>query len=79
MLKDKIWKGSKYEKIENLSILFLFVGSVMVPIGLALTIFSPSGISAILAMIGSLIAFISSLVFIFSLFKKGAERWKEEE
>jgi len=61
MLKGK----DKYETLENYSILFIFTGAVMLSLGIALTVINPKGLSAILAMLGSLISFLSTVMLIF--------------
>jgi hypothetical protein len=60
------FKGKdKYETAENYSILFIVVGAVTLSLGIGLTVLNPKGISAILAMLGSLISFLSTVVLIF--------------
>lgn len=61
MLKGK----DKFETLENFSILFIFLGALMLSSGIGLTIFNPKGISAILAMIGAFITFLSVVALIF--------------
>lgn len=61
MLKGK----DKFETLENFSILFICLGALMLSSGIGLTILSPKGISAILAMLGAFIAFISVVALIF--------------
>jgi len=56
---------NKYETAENYSILFIIVGAIILSSGIGLTILSPKGISTILAMLGSLIAFLSTVALIF--------------
>jgi hypothetical protein len=55
----------KYETAENYSILFILVGAAVLSLGIGLSALSPKGISAILAMLGSLVAFLSTVVLIF--------------
>lgn len=55
---------NKFETAENLSIAFIIVGAVILSTGLGLAIFNPKGASAVLAMIGSFIAFISTVALI---------------
>jgi hypothetical protein len=55
----------KYETAENFSILFIIIGAIILSSGIGLTIINPKGISAILAMFGSLIAFLSTVALIF--------------
>lgn len=62
MLKDK----SKLEVLENLSIYLIVIGAVILSVGIGLSIISPKGISAILAMIGAFISFLSTVVLIFT-------------
>jgi len=67
-----ILKGkSRYEKIEGYCILTLIVGAIMLSTGIGLTIITPKGISAILAMLGSLISFLATAALLFVwLFKE---------
>ncbi len=59
-------KGSdKYETAENYSLLGVVLGAVSLSSGIGLAAFSSQGIPAILAMMGSLIAFISTVILIF--------------
>lgn len=59
-------KGSdKYETAENYSLLGVVIGAVLLSSGIGLTALSSQGISAILAMMGSLIAFLSTVILIF--------------
>ncbi len=65
-----IWTGKlkgkdRFETLENYSILAIFIGAVILSGGMGLTILSPRGLSAIMAMLGSFIAFISTIVLIF--------------
>ena len=57
----------RYETTENYSILFIFIGAILFSTGTGLTIFSPKGIPAIMTMLGSLLAFTATIVWIFSL------------
>jgi hypothetical protein len=54
----------KYSTAENYSILFIFVGAIILSAGIGLTIISPVGIFAILAMIGSFVAFVFTVILI---------------
>lgn len=60
----KLKGKDKFETAENLSILFIVIGAAVLSLGIGLTILSPKGISAILAMLGSFISFISTIVLI---------------
>jgi len=62
----KLKGKDKYETLENYSILFILLGGGMLSMGMGLTaIFSTKGITAILAMLGSLIAFLATTALIF--------------
>ncbi|HKZ45306.1 MAG TPA: hypothetical protein VJ343_01230 [archaeon] len=61
MLKGK----NKFESLENLSILFICLGALILSLGIGMTIFNTSGLSAIMAMMGAFVAFISIVVLIF--------------
>ncbi len=61
MLKGK----DRYETAENYSIAFIVFGAVMLSLGIGLTIFSTKGIPAIMAMMGALISFLSTVALIF--------------
>lgn len=63
--KSVLKAKSKYERYENLSILLIIVGACMLSLGIGLSIISPKGLSAILAMTGSFIAFVSTVALIF--------------
>ncbi len=63
---DMLKTGNKYERTESYCILFLLTGSIMLSAGIGLTIISTKGIPAILAMLGSLIAFLSTVALIFT-------------
>jgi len=60
----------KYTTAENYSILFIFVGAIILSAGIGLTIFSTQGIFTILAMLGSFVAFISTVILILSWLAK---------
>ncbi len=67
LLKGK----TRYEKIEGYCILILIIGALMLSAGIGLTVISTTGIPAILAMLGSLISFLATVVLIFVwLFKE---------
>jgi hypothetical protein len=55
-----------FETVENWIILILIIGVVMLSIGIGLTIFTPKGLPAILAMMGSLISFLATVALIFT-------------
>lgn len=62
---------NRYEKIEGYCVLILIVGAVILSAGIGLTIVTPKGIPAIMAMFGSLISFLATVALIFVwLFKE---------
>lgn len=65
-LKDK----SKMNRVEGFCIVFLLGGALLLSLGILLSILNTKGISAIIAMFGSLIAFISTVVLIITWFVK---------
>lgn len=60
MLKSK----NKLEKMEGYSIFFLIIGTLVLAAGIGLSILNTKGISAIAAMLGSLISFLAVVVLI---------------
>jgi hypothetical protein len=58
--------GNKFERAERYCIIVLLVGAIMLSTGIGLTAIEPKGISAIIAMLGSLIAFLATVVLIFT-------------
>ena len=56
----------KYERMEGYCILVLLAGALMLSTGIGLTIVTPKGIPAILAMLGSLISFLATVALIFT-------------
>lgn len=62
--KDKLKGKDKYETWENYSILFIVIGVLVLSLGIGLTVISPRGVSAIMAMAGSFISFISIVILI---------------
>ncbi len=56
----------RYETVENWIIILIVFGALMLSVGMGLTAFNPKGISAILAMSGSLLAFLSTVALIFT-------------
>jgi hypothetical protein len=59
-------KGSdKYESMENYALAGVLIGALVLSSGIGLTVLNSKGISAILAMMGSLIAFLSTVILIF--------------
>ena len=59
-------KGSNiYETLENYSILLIFLGAIILSVGIGLTVFSTKGIPVILAMLGSFISFVAVIALVF--------------
>jgi len=68
---DMFRSKTLYERIQGCCMLLLVVGAIMLSAGMGLTIISPKGVSAILAMLGSLISFLATAALIFVwLFKE---------
>lgn len=60
----KLKGKDKFETAENYSILSILIGALILSLGIGLTIITPKGLPAILAMLGSLIAFVSTVALI---------------
>ena len=56
--KDRI------ETAENYSILFIFIGAIILSFGIGMNVISTKGFSAILAMLGAVISFLSTVVLV---------------
>jgi len=54
----------KLETAENYSILFIFMGAIILSSGIIVNIISTKGLSAILTMLGALISFLSTIALI---------------
>lgn len=71
----KLKGNDRFGTLENYSILFIFIGAIILSTGIGLNVLNPKGLSAVLAMLGSLIAFISTialiLVWLIKEFKSG--------
>ncbi|MCS7105718.1 MAG: hypothetical protein NZ942_00125 [Candidatus Aenigmarchaeota archaeon] len=63
--REKIKGKNKIETAENLSILLIFLGAFFFSLGVGLTIISPQGFPAILAMLGASLSFLSTVALIF--------------
>jgi len=61
----KLKGKDRIDTVENYSIFLIFAGAAILSIGIGLSAFNPKGISAILAMTGSFIAFVSTVFLIF--------------
>jgi len=60
----KLKGKDRFETLENYSILFIFIGAIILSAGIGLNILNPKGLSAMLSMFGSLLAFISTIALI---------------
>ena len=56
--KDKI------ETAENYSILFIFIGAIILSFGIGMNVIGTKGFSAILAMLGAVISFLSTVALV---------------
>ncbi len=63
---DMLKSGNRFERTEGYCIVVLLVGSVMLSSGIGLTAINPKGISTIIAMLGSLVAFLSTVALVFT-------------
>ena len=57
---------NKNETVENFSILFIAIGSVVLSAGMVISGFNTVGLGPILAMMGTLIAFLATVALVFS-------------
>jgi uncharacterized membrane protein len=62
----KIRGKNRFETVENFSILFIGIGSVILALGMVIAGFNTVGLGPILAMMGTLIAFLATIVLVFS-------------
>jgi len=63
----KILKGrNRRESLENYSIGGVVFGALLLSAGIGLTVLNPKGMSAIVAMIGALLSFVSSVTLVIS-------------
>lgn len=56
---------NRYETLENYSMVGVLIGAFVFSGGVGLTVLSSKGLSAILSMLGALIAFCSSVSLVF--------------
>ena len=71
----KLNSKNKLEKVEGFCILFVFIGAITLSLGIGLSILNPKGISAIIAMLGSIIDFLATLALIITWLLK---EWSSE-
>jgi hypothetical protein len=55
---------NKFETAENLAIIIIVVGAAMLTIGIGLAAVMPKGVAAILAMLGTFVAFAATVALI---------------
>ncbi len=60
----KLKSKDKLERLEGFCILFVFIGAITLSLGIGLSILNSKGISAIISMLGSVIAFLATLALI---------------
>ncbi len=65
---DILKKKNKFERAEGYCILILIIGSIFLSSGIGLTILTPKGVPAIMAMLGALLAFLATVGLIFTWF-----------
>ena len=71
LFKDLLKGKTRYERMEGYCILVIIIGAIILSTGIGLTAISTKGISAIMAMLGSVITFLATVVLIFVwLFKE---------
>lgn len=63
---SKLKGKDKLETFENYCILLIFVGAAMLSVGIGATIITTKGIPVILAMLGALISFLSTVALVFT-------------
>jgi hypothetical protein len=56
----------RFETAENYAISGVVVGAVLFSLGVGLAAFSPAGVPAMLAMLGAVVSFVSSVALVFS-------------
>ena len=61
---------SRAETLENYSIGGVLFGALVLSVGIGLTVIDPVGMSAITAMMGALLSFVSTVSFIVALLLK---------
>ena len=65
---------SKYETLENYSIVVIFLGAVILAAGIGLNVITTVGFPTIMAMLGAFISFVGTIALIFVwLFKEMSE------
>ena len=70
-LKHMLHGNSKHEAIERYIILGIIVGVILVGIGTAATIFQTKGATTAIALVGSFITFVLTVVLVFYWLVRG--------
>jgi hypothetical protein len=71
MLRGKLKGEDRYETAENYCLRGIVIGTIMVAVGILTNVISTQGITAIIAMLGALLSFASTVGLIFVwLFKE---------
>jgi hypothetical protein len=60
----------RFETAENYAISGVVVGAIIFSLGIGLATFSPAGIPTIVAMLGAVVSFVSSVALVFSWLAK---------
>ncbi len=63
-LKGMIKNEDRYQRIEGYCIISLIFGALLLSSGIGLTIITPKGLPAIAAMLGALVAFLSTVALV---------------
>lgn len=74
MISIKLKGKNKCETAENYSILLIMVGATVLSLGIGLSAASYKGLSAILAMLGSFISFIFTIVLVIVWLMQGTQK-----
>lgn len=65
MFHSKLKGKDRLETLENYCTVFIFLGALMLAIGIGLNVISTKGLTVIFAMLGALISFLSTIALIF--------------
>lgn len=66
MVFSKLKGKDKIETVENYCILFIFLGAIMLSLGIGFTVISTKGMPVIFAMLGALVSFLSTVGLVFT-------------
>ena len=66
MFFSKLKGKDKIETVENYCILFIFLGAIMLSLGIGFTVFSTKGMPVVFAMLGALVSFLSTVGLVFT-------------